>query len=594
MNRFLLLLLLTEVAMATQSRAQNSLIMEDVFVENGTCLSNATVDSCICSEKQSLQNEAVTCVYNWPNNSTDSTFIAKVKSLECVTYDNSSLTAVSGRCTFTAKTLTVKHLPGNLTMSEVNDKMCGSANRMGTLCGLCKENSTLSFNTYGMNCVKNCRVVSWAVYLLMDFVPIVIFFIIIAVFNIQASAPHMSSFIIYAQIVALSFSMISMERDWMSVLGEDHSSLATVLVRIMETVYGVWNLDISKGIFPEVCVNSEVDMLLAYSLQYISAVFPLLLIVTVYFMIELHERGFRLFILLWKPFSACFSRVRRRLDPKTSIIDTFATFLVLSYTKFTIISFILLAPTTLSNVSGETVKTVWLYDGSVEYFCKEHKPYAILAILMLLVSVIPPPLLLLLYPFGCFQKFLHRCKLQNHLLMSFMDSFQGCYKDGTNSPIDCRFCAGIYFALRILIFGLYAFVPAYSALFLVLHIVSAGTALIIIIIRPYKEDVYNRLNAVVCIYYSFITAMSSYEVHRLSQDQSYLLFQCMYYIVLFLPFIVLVGYTTKKLLRYVCSPFNHRNGWLVESKRSYHSFASSCDFSSPVRDLDREGLFVAD
>ena len=426
----------------------------------------------------------------------------------------------------------------------------------------------------------------------MEFIPITLFFVVIATFNIQATAPHMSSYIIFAQIVALEFSMVSMERDWTSVLGEEHSFLSAVLVRVMVTIYGIWNLDVSKGIFPKVCVDTEVDMLTAYSLQYVSAIFSLVLIVAVYFLIDLHGRGVRFVILLWKPFGSCFARFRRKLDPRTSIIHTFATFLILSYTKFTITSFILLAPTSLHNVSWETNRTVWLYDGSVDYFSPEHMPYAILAIVMLLISVIPPPLLLVLYPMGCFQKFLYRCKLQNHLLMSLMDSFQGCYKDRMDSPIDCRFCAGIYFAMRIPIFGLYAFVPKYTLIFLGLHLISAGSGLLIIFLRPYKLDVYNRLNAAVAVYYSFVTAMSAYEVHMLVETKQYLAFQCIYYVVLFLPFTVMVGYIIRKLLRYSNRLSNHRNGWLSQSQSSYNTFSSSFHFSSPIRDLTVKDIFT--
>ena len=47
--------------------------------------------------------------------------------------------------------------------------------------------------------------------------------------------------------------------------------------------------------------------------------------------------------------------------------------------------------------------------GTIEYFGKAHLPYAIVAIIVLLVFIITPTLLLLLYPFAWFQRLLSKC-----------------------------------------------------------------------------------------------------------------------------------------------------------------------------------------
>ena len=60
-------------------------------------------------------------------------------------------------------------------------------------------------------------------------------------------------------------------------------------------------------------------------------------------------------------------------------------------------------------------------------------------------------LLMCLYPCQWFQKCLNHCRLQSHFLHTFIDAFQGCYKDGTNGSRDCRWFAGLYLFTRILI-----------------------------------------------------------------------------------------------------------------------------------------------
>jgi len=78
------------------------------------------------------------------------------------------------------------------------------------------------------------------------------------------------------------------------------------------------------------------------ALEYVTAIFPLLTVVLVYTCIELHGRNCRLIVFLWGPFHFCIARFRKTWDLKASAIGAFASFVVLSYTKFTFASYNLL------------------------------------------------------------------------------------------------------------------------------------------------------------------------------------------------------------------------------------------------------------
>ena len=54
----------------------------------------------------------------------------------------------------------------------------------------------------------------------------------------------------------------------------------------------------------------------------------------------------------------CFARFRRRWDPKGSVINAFATFLLLSYSKLLVVSYSLLAVSVQYNNRGERVGPV--------------------------------------------------------------------------------------------------------------------------------------------------------------------------------------------------------------------------------------------
>ena len=124
-----------------------------------------------------------------------------------------------------------------------------------------------------------------------------------------------------------------------------------------------------------------------------------MLLTTVYLFVKLHDSNYIVITYLWRPFHRCFVHFRRNWNIKTSLIDSFATFLLLLYMKFLYVSFDLLTPVPIYNIDGKTLSKYYLYwDGTVEYFGRVHLPYAILAITVLIIFNILPLLVLCLYP----------------------------------------------------------------------------------------------------------------------------------------------------------------------------------------------------
>ena len=106
----------------------------------------------------------------------------------------------------------------------------------------------------------------------------------------------------------------------------------------------------------------------------------------------------------------------------------------------------ILLPIQVYNVHKEVVGLYVYYDAFYEFFSKEHLPYAIMGVFVFLTFVLSPLLLLLLYPMSFFQKCLSSCKLRRHMLHTFVDAFQGYYKDCTEpGTCDCRWLAGNFF-----------------------------------------------------------------------------------------------------------------------------------------------------
>ena len=93
------------------------------------------------------------------------------------------------------------------------------------------------------------------------------------------------------------------------------------------------NLDFFHYILPPFCISSQLRPFHIFSLGYISAFYPFLLILLTWLCVELHGRNFRPIVCLWRPFHGCFVRLRRGWNTKSDLIDVFASFFLLSYSK---------------------------------------------------------------------------------------------------------------------------------------------------------------------------------------------------------------------------------------------------------------------
>ena len=359
-------------------------------------------------------------------------------------------------------------------------------NRDGQLCGKCRKGFAPQVYSYNMSCV-NCSdyASNWMKYVAVAFLPLTAFFILMITFRISATSGLLNTFICMSQIVS---APIVIRR--LTISNPKHPWLLFLL----SSLYGMSNLDFFRSLYPAFYLNCEVTTIQVLTLDYAVAIYPIVLITLTYILVELHDHSFRIIIWLWKPFHICFARLRREWNIKASLIEAFATFLLLSYVKFLNVSSDLLLPTRVFNIHGES--RLHLYYNGAEYFGKEHLPYGILALAVLLVFNIFPLLLLLLYPCRCFQRCLNYCRLRCQLLHTFMDAFQGHYKDGTNGTRDCRWFAALYLIVRI------AFMILMPAIFITQDDLwlSIGAFIIIMmlfliaIFRPYKLPMYNNID----------------------------------------------------------------------------------------------------
>ena len=446
---------------------------------------NNSSDRCKCGEPIHRPGRMVLCDPN-----TNQTLI---RLSYCMDYNEDKDEVFVGACPYINKKGEVQGMyvkfPQNV--SELNPFLCSGLNRTGVMCSQCEKGLGTAIFSYSMQCLPCMSSgLGWTLYVFLATFPTTILFLIVLIFQCRCiTSGPMNFYIFICQLI------VSTLNNQPSVVNLYTSPSFSFVLSMLVTIYGIWNLDFFRYLIPPFCVNDQISPLHVITLEYIVAFYPLLLTVILYICIQLHARDCRVIVCLCRVFCKCFSscrqRWRRQWDPFASLIHTFAAFLLLSYSKILIVSLQLLSYTQLHLPTGGTISPPRrvFHDPSLEWFGEKHLPFSLPAIFILCIFVFLPALFLLLYPMKIFQKCLGCCGRRLLAVHAFADVLQGCYKNGTNGTRDCRYFAGLYLLLRIVIlpavYGSSVF-GFYDEMVSTVCLVTAS--LLFLLFRPYKNS----------------------------------------------------------------------------------------------------------
>ena len=423
----------------------------------------------------------------WQNMATLQTYLLQCN---CMTQHNDTLAV--GACLYTCNAIT-GYFPLPCDVTDLNNFTCAGLNREGQLCGQCIEDHAPPVYSYDLRCVE-CKdyQYNWLKYLAVAFLPLTVFFCVVTVFSISFTSPLLSGVVLVFQIMAspLAMNIVTL------LLESGVLVFNKPLIAVLTSIAGIWSLDFFRLVYEPFCLHPNMTTLHVQALDYAIAVYPLLLIVLTYVIVGLHDNNFKPVVWLWKPFRWLLKHFKQQWDVRTSLIDVFASFIFLSTSRLLTASFNVLVPTYVYFFHNETathptMKHYLLNAPTVEYFGSEHLPFALLALTVLVLLVVLPMLLLFLYPLRCFQRLLNRLHLNSHVLRTFMDVFQGTFKDGTNGTRDYRSFSGLLFTVSVLcvIFSqtLSSFYYPVATIFILLYCV------LFIIFQPYKRRCHNYI-----------------------------------------------------------------------------------------------------
>ena len=519
--------------------------------------------SCVCGNSP---NEIVVCDQN--------SNLSMLLYTNCMTHVSSNSTLL-GRCPFAyhepdARNLYVK-LPQNV--SDLNDFMCGGLNRTGLLCGQCQPGLGPAVFSYTMRCLK-CMDSGpgWLLYIFAATFPTTVLFFVIVFSQFRVTAASMNVFIFACQVLV---STVNLNPHVYTDMSKPIQHMTTVLL----TLFGIWNMDFLRYVIPQFCLSSKLTTIQTVSLEYIIALYPLLLFILSYICIQLHARDCQILVYLARPLQRLCGGNKRRWHPEESLIHSFAAFLLLAYTKIFIVSCKLLHPNPVYNSSGIRVGPLTLlYDPPIAFFSTQHFPYATLAIFVIAIFIVLPLLILLLYPTRAFQHCLSCFRVRGHALRAFVDAFQGYYKDGTTGTRDWRWFSGLYLLIRIVAIGSHL-LPGYYTMYL-RYVSYTIMSLLFALLHPYKDNWINVWDSIAFALFAFGELTVIYAEH-VSMSQPYLA-----YGLTTLPAVYISVYTSYKIIGVVqrCFLFQKFNPSTNISHVSEHrdDYTSAEDFPDRV------------
>lgn len=415
-----------------------------------------------------------------------------------ISYDDDK-ELVAGLSPYACFQLVQVTIPTDIAEDNLNDLVCEHLNRTGLLCGSCKADHSFPPYSYSLECVECLDYkYNWLKYLAVVLIPLTVFYFLVISLRISVTSERLNAYVLIGQILATPRLL----RDiWTNFPPTDTKNY--ILLSLLSTLAGMWNLDFFRFAHPRFCLHPSFLSVHILILDYISAVYPLGLVIITYFFCQYRHR-FPVIVRCCGPIYRLFARFRREFDIQKSLINSFATFLLLSYVKVLNITFDLLVYCRIFAKTSHVVRIVLFYDATIEYFGSQHAPYAVFSLIVSMLLNIFPLLLLIFYPSQYFQRCLNYFGIRSLILHTFMDTFQGCYK---SRPIDCRYFAAVYLAVRLLNLLLLSSTQETGIYFPLMAIVFISLAVLVCKMQPYRTPVYNTVDTLLFLFVGFSYAL---------------------------------------------------------------------------------------
>ena len=444
-----------------------------------------------------------------------------------------------------------------IQLDLVNDSICAPFNRKGFLCSECKDNYGLAaYRFYGLICVKCSNSIwKWLLYILLLFIPPTILFLTFLILDVKVHSGGLSAFIFFAQTTT------EMAFLWPSLISIPQRLFGYWPIQILLGLYGIWSFNLMQFMIPPFCVSTHLTTLQLVSLGYVSSVYPLVLCIITYYLVQLHAGGNWLLEKVWRPFRKCLINSNRKTSIESSVIHTFGTFVLLSYGNNLFVSKTLLRSYALveqgintNQISFPSPRSV---DLGVTYFDSIHAPYGALGILGGIITIILPLVIVIIYPTRVFPKLIQCCGLRRwHAIRMFMEVFISSYEDGTkDGKRDCRIFAAIYLSGQVIVATGLPWVK-FSGLvpyfWLSISVPYITFAVVLAFVKPHRKWSHNIADVLILLLMAKIPILLHVAFETSISDHILRVIMLIVLIDLAIPQVILISYFCFKLVYWFC------------------------------------------
>ena len=460
----------------------------------------------------------------------------------CTFYDSEEDIIRVSKCPFVFPESMTKNakfvLPSNV--SELNSVVCRSLSRevKGPLCGRCINNTGPSIYSVGVECVS-CSPMNILYYILLQYLPSTLMFLLVIVFRPNITSSPMAMYVLFCNCTVL-YCRLSV---WFYA---QRYSAITNLFRTATTLSAVWSFDALLFISPPLCISSSIKEFQIPFLEFLATIFPFLLLLLSYTLIEMHAKNFRPLVILWRWFSRVYVNFYRAWNPTSSMIQAFASLFFLSYAKLSYLVWETLEWSEVKTKNGKEKRFMFYIDPNVPFLSTTHVLLMTFSLAVAMFVFLPPLLILVVYPTSLYRKISHcispKWKLR---IKTYVENFHGSFKDGTNGNKDYRLLSGWLIFLcgwfPLLLFGTVMiindnfFIASYA-----ITICFCAAAFLCILLQPYKETLANHLTAALLVNLGLFAAIGTHDNKSA---------EVLMAISMLVPHSIMWGYVTWRLIK---------------------------------------------
>ena len=420
--------------------------------------------------------------------------------------------------------------------------ICSPKNRCGTLCGRCKQGYHIYANgkDYVYKC-GNCSTIKYGIVIQIfaKYVPLTLFLITIMLLDINLASGLLNTFVFFSQMLP-SLDLYAG--------GEiPIADAAKPFVEFYRFFYGIFNLQYFESLdsVPGWCTLKYDSAIKGVMYDYIVAFWPLVFIFIVWLIIFSSDycvcRNVRKFFCCFNVLRQLYQRIKPEdMSLSKSFFRGLVTFILLSYTKFTLISLTILTPAYLYSPEGEDCDVVVVnLDGTLKFFGGDHLYYAIPAIFVLVFIVLLPLILFATYPCMC-----NQLGIPVNKMMHFFDTLNGAFKNEHK----LHYFSLLYFVYRIVLVAIFTFAPEVQLRYMLQQVFTGIVLIVHIIAQPYKDKKYNIIDLCLLALIPTVISISSFQLFRVTNSDGVVQFaMAIQIILLYIPLIYLAVVIVYKL-----------------------------------------------